>query len=373
MNKKILLQFLHGFNTGGAETLVKDYIFNIDKSKFDIKVLCFSDLKSPYDDLFRKRNIDIYYVNDFLRFTNSHNCVTRIINGIKRYFFVKKIIHKINPDVIHSHLTINRYVKFSRPKKGTKIIHTVHNEPSVLWENGKRNRDFKAAKWLVKHYGMQFITLHDDMRNEVNKLFKVETSVVLNNGINFERFENVLSKTDVLEEFSIQKDSFILGHVGRFAEQKNHEFIIKVFEKLCKEKENAFLLLIGDGSLKQKIEEELKERSLENRFLILSNRSDIPDLLNAMDCFIFPSKYEGLSISLIEAQKMKLPCIVSDKVSKFTQISNLVSWHSLNEPIENWVNSICNFHPAEIIYEHLDDWNMKNVIKKLEDIYDGKF
>ena len=362
-----ILHFIHGLYTGGAETLVKEYVSSLNKNKFAVMVLCYDKYdNSPYETILENNGIKVCNIYRDNRFGK----LGIIFNLIRQRIIIKKVIKDFNPDIIHSHLLINTYVKFAHPKKGTKIFHTVHSEPSAYWGNGKNKRDFNAAKWLVKHYGMQFIVLHEDMKNEVNKLFNVDNSLVLKNGINFDRFENALSKADVRKKIGIPQNAFVLGHVGRFTDVKNHEFIIKVFEKLCKEKENAFLLLIGDGSLKQKIEEELKERSLENRFLILSNRSDIPDLLNAMDCFIFPSKYEGLGISLIEAQKMKLPCVVSDKVPRFAQISNLTSWHSLNEPIENWVNSICNFHPSEITYEHLEDWNMKNVIKKLEDIYE---
>jgi len=361
---KILL-IIHGLNTGGAETLVKEYALKIDKQKFDISILCWDLYNSPYEELLKKNEIPVVYVGK-----KNNTVFWKLLNRFLLPLRIKKTIHNMEPDIIHSHLPINNYVKFAHPKIGTKIFHTVHSEPNAYWGHGKNKKDLKAAKWLVKNYGMQFIALHEKMKDEINDLFNVRNTVVINNGIDFTRFESAKEKLEVRKELEIPEDAFVIGHIGRFLDVKNHEFIVEVFKEVYLKKENAFLLLVGDGILKEKIQTKLEDAGVKGHYLIISNRNDIPDILNAMDVFIFPSKYEGLGIVLIEAQKMRLPSIVSDTVPKYAQVSNLIRWHSLNEPIESWVNSVCNFSIQRVVYNHIEDWNMSQIIKKLEKLYE---
>ena len=102
---------------------------------------------------------------------------------------------------------------------------------------------------------------------------------------------------------------------------------------------------------------------------ILGNRTDVPSLLNAMDVFFFPSVYEGLGIALIEAQKMGLPCVISDRVPSAAVISNLVSVLSLECPKDLWANALCKPVPSNIEYYNLEKWDMNNVVKELEVLY----
>mgnify|MGYP002623809698 CR=1 FL=1 len=353
---------------GGAETLVKEYATKINLSKFDVTLLLLNRLDSPYEKIVSGRNINVIYVSDYL--LKSKNFFTRKFNHFLRYFYVKKIIHSVSPDIIHTHIVTNTYIRFAKPKKRTKIFHTVHSEPQAYWGKGKWKKDYRAAKYLVKEYGMRFIALHDKMRLEINELFGVSDTIVLNNGIDFSRFENAKEKSIIRAEIAIPKNAFVLGHIGRFAEVKNHSFVVEIFKILSKKNANAFLLLVGDGVLKTAVEKQLKAEGLFDKCLILSHRTDIPDLLSAMDVFVFPSKYEGLGISLVEAQKMGLPCIVSDTVPKFAQISNLVEWHSLSESAEKWAISICNFSVEKIEWNGLENWDIDLIVKQLEVIYE---
>lgn len=363
-----LLHFIHGLNTGGAETLVKEYLTKIDTTKFDATLLLLNRLNTPYEKIIEKSRIKVIYVDDYL--FKRRSFFYRIINYYLRYVVVRKIIRTINPDIIHYHLILSEFVKFSNPKKNTKIFLTVHSEPQAYWGKGKYHKDFLAAKYLVKRYGMCFIALHDKMRLEINNLFGVDNTIVLNNGIDFTRFENVKDKSIIRSELKIPQESFVIGHVGRFSDVKNHNFIVNIFENIVQKKKNAFLLLVGNGELKEKIKNQLLLAGLGNKFLILSDRTDIPDLLNAMDIFVFPSKFEGLGISLIEAQKMKLPCVVSDTVPEFAQVSNLIKWHSLSEPVDVWAESLCNFSVDKIEWQGIENLNMNQIVKQLESIYE---
>lgn len=368
-----VIHVIHDLTTGGAETLVKDYALLINKNKFNLKVICFYRRGSSYETLLEKNKVKVIYLSDYIKIDRTKNIFYKTIFTIKMFLVFKKIIKNENPNIIHSHLAINTLIKFSKPSKNTKLYHTVHNEPRILWRKNSiiRRIDFKSTKWLVKKYKMRFIVLHDDMRKEINQLFGVNDSIVLNNGIDFSRFDKICIKktTIVRKELKIPQNAFVVGHIGRFMLQKNHDFLVEIFYKIHQKNNNAFLLMIGSGELKNTIECKLKNYNLENNYLILSNRLDIPDLLNAMDCFVFPSKYEGLGIVLIEAQKMNLPCFISDKVPKYAEISNLVTRFSLNKNEEQWANSIIKYKKPKKIVLNDEEWNMKNVINKLECIY----
>ena len=369
-----VVHFIHGLNTGGAETLVKDYALLLDKEKYDIQILCYEHSDSPYEKLLRDSGINVIYVCDKMPFYGKKSIFAKIINRIMQYMLIRRSIRKLAPDILHTHLIVNRYVKFSRPHPKTRIIHTVHNEPKKLWFNGKKERtkDLQAAKWLVKHYQMQFVVLHEKMRSEVNALFDVTNTIVLNNGIHYSKFEKIRSREIVRQDLRIPENAFVMGHVGRFTLQKNHRFLVEIFSEVYKRKNNAYLLMIGDGVEKQKIVDQLSEFALQGKYQILSNRLDIPDLLNAMDVFVFPSLFEGLGIAVIEAQKMKLPCVVSDQVPDAAGISNLVRFEKLSSSSEEWAEQVCTFSPKQVEYYNAEAWDMKNVILKLQDIYQGE-
>lgn len=129
----------------------------------------------------------------------------------------------------------------------------------------------------------------------------------------------------------------VVGHVGRMHTQKNHKFLLKIFHEIYKKAPDALLLLIGDGELRNQVEDQIASYGLQDSVLLLGARSDIPDLMQAMDLFLFPSLYEGLGIVLIEAQAVGLPCIISETVPKEAVIveDNVIS-ESLNTDPGIW-------------------------------------
>ena len=370
--KTKVLHFIHGFSMGGAETLVKEYCLKLDREKFDVSVLCFHRYDTPYEKMLEDAGVKVHYLSDGVKDYNKKfkKQPDRTFLILQRLFLLKDYIRKEAPDVIHTHLSISGYVLFANPKKGTRIFHTVHNEPKKRWSKRISHRiDYFAAKQLIKKYHMRFITLHEDMRKEVNELFGVSDSLVLNNGIDFSRFDNPLPKEVVREREGIPKDAYVIGHVGRFNKQKNHPLLVKAFFELQKKKDNVFLLLIGHGDLMGETKQMIKELGIDGKTKILTQRSDVPDLMNAMDKFVFPSVFEGLGIVLIEAQKIGLECIASDAVPDAATVSNLVKKVELTRSAEEWAKEILDFHVEKTEYYGIEDWDMNTVVNRLEEFY----
>lgn len=371
--KKKVLHFIHGLTMGGAETLVKEYCLKLNRDKYDVSVLCFYKYHMPYETLLEEAGIKVTYIEDIDNYPEAGGSkyLKRVILMLKRMLYVKKYLREEVPDIIHTHLNNNTYIWVARPKKGTKIFHTVHSELKALWDEDIESKiDFYASKQLIKKYQMRFITLHEQMRKDTNKLFDVNDSVVLNNGIDFEKFDRALPKKEVRQREGIPTDAFVIGHVGRFNENKNQEFLVGVFYEIYKHNPKAYLLLIGNGDTLPEISEKLERLGLENNSKILSYRTDIPDLLNCMDRFVLPSIYEGLGIVLIEAQKMGIPCVASNAIPDAAKISNLIKKVDLTYPISEWANEIEIF-PVEIVqYNGLEEWDIRHVVKCMERIYE---
>lgn len=229
--------------------------------------------------------------------------------------------------------------------------------------------EHRAAEYLIKNNNLQLVALHDEMTSELNQIFKINNTITVNNGINLDLFLKA-SKDDFFKrKLGIPLNSFVVGHIGRFAEQKNHKFLVRVFEAVVKQKPNAFLLMIGSGELESVISGQLNSKGLQNRYLILPHRIDIPELMKIMNVFLFPSLFEGLGIVLIEAQAARLKCVISDTIPKAATVSNYVTALSLEDELSVWTEAVLASVPNEFEGD-FSDWDIKRVVKKLERIYD---
>ena len=233
------------------------------------------------------------------------------------------------------------------------------------WEDEK-----KDASFLIKHNNLKIIALHSEMKEEINKMFGINNTIVVHNGVDFERFSHTGRTNDLEREvLGIPKDAFVIGHVGRFSEAKNHRFLVRVFDELVKMNSKSFLLLVGAGDLKKEIVNTLHSLNLDDKYLILSNRFDIPDLLSVMDIFVFPSKYEGLPVSVVEAQVTGLRCILSDYITKDCFFSSDAVPLSIEAQPSYWASVIMDFSVKGPYTNDINDFNMKKVMAELANIY----
>lgn len=139
------------------------------------------------------------------------------------------------------------------------------------------------------------------------------------------------------QELGIGDNEYVIGHVGRFTEAKNHSFLLDIFKEAVAESAPLKLLLVGDGELRQPIENKVISLGLKDKVILTGNRSDIDELLSVMDVMVFPSRYEGLPVTLVEAQCNGLPCIISDRVpSDCILIPELITVCSLQENALEW-------------------------------------
>ena len=367
--KTKVIEYIGRIQDGGAETIVKDYALTLDKDKFDVYIVCRDIVKSSniYKTLI-ENNIKI--VSMYHDFDYIDRALCRII-GPK--FVSNKLINVINeikPDVIHAHLECLDTLYYAKESlNNIKLLFTCHNLPKMcIGDDRPKERD--ACKYLIEHNNLQIIALHEDMAKEINEMFNINNTVVIRNGIDFNKFRNVeKTKEEIRQELNIPIDAYVIGQVGRFAYQKNPEFTVEVFNKLLKKNPNSYLLLIGRGKQEEDLRKQVSKLGIEDNVQILTGRNDIPSLLKAMDVFILPSRFEGLGIVLIEAQVAGLPCVTSNNIPQEAYQSKNITRISLDAPKKDWVEALLNPVGNIVTYGDINNYDMSKEIKKLEELY----
>lgn len=367
--KRNVAEFIGSIQDGGAETLVKDYALMLDRELFNVSIIVLRRMRNTANDKILSRAnveiIEIYKRSDF---------IFKAIQRLNCWWYVplrlNLILKEKNIEVLHIHMKLLQYVSKIRKKiNNVKLFYTCHSEPKYFI--GKKvSKEYASAKRLIADNNLQMIALHDDMRKEINEMLDIDNTVVIRNGIDFKRFQNIKeSQFEIRKNLGIPVNAYVIGHVGRFSSTKNHDFLVDIFAEVYRKNSNAFLLLIGAGELMEPVKDKIEKLQLSERVLILSHRSDIPQLMKAMDVFVFPSLFEGLGIVLIEAQVAGLRCIVSDTVPKEAFQTKLAVPVSLNESPEKWAEIILDDSVKGGSDGNIDDYDMNKEIKQLEKLY----
>lgn len=366
-----VLQFISSLSDGGAETLVKDYGI-LFKRHPELDVRCILVTLHNFKDSANYKRLQNSGV-EVVSIYNHHNKFISLHRQLLGSWYVprrlSRIIEKYKPSAIHVHLGLLRYLlPISNRLKNIKLLYTCHNEPAVMFGHG--NGEKEAALFLLKNNSLQMIALHEEMKIQLSSLFGIDNVVVVNNGVDFKSFRDVEESRDQIRTgLNIPKDAYVVGHIGRFTDQKSHLFLIEIFAKLYEKKKNSFLLLIGTGPTKEKVIQKASELGVLTRMLILSNRTDIPQLLKSMDVFLFPSLFEGLSVTLVEAQVAGLRCVISDTIKPHNVLVESTVQVSLESSTEKWCDAVLDVNCKNASHYDISDFDMNKVIEYLAKLY----
>ena len=332
-DKKIkVLHILGRFQIGGAETYVMNILRNIDRNRYQFDFIVHGEDIGDYENEARKLGSCIYRITKYKLY--NHLKYKKQLND----FFAKHSEYKI----VHCHVrsTASLILKIAK-KYGIKTIAHSHST-----SNGK------GLSSLIKNHLQKKIVRYADYQLSCSKeaaiwlygkkCFNNCNCIVLKNGIDSGNFKyNKKYREEIRNKYSIKKDDLLIGHVGRFEDVKNHDFIVEIGKELIKNNSKIKFILCGSGSLKEKIMQRVSELSINNNFIFVEPTKDINKYYDAFDLFILPSKYEGLGIVLIEAQYSGLSCFVSPNISDEAIISTNVKRIDLN--VNKWVKEIVSF------------------------------
>lgn len=355
--KRILIINTVPFVKGGMSAVIFNYFEHINLSNFAIDFVINKEIAPEYESVLKKSHAELFFYN-----RNRHPF--RYMLGLYRTLKKRKY------DVVHIH-----------GNSATMLLETL-----PAWRAGIRKRivhchNTKYGHSLINKICKVFFkrTYTDAFacsKEAGQWLFGENHFDVLPNGINVKkyRFSNQI-RQETREKLGLS-NSFVVGHVGFMNKQKNHEKLFSVVCELKKQKHNVSLLCVtGDKEIPESIKLQIKKYGLEKNITILFQRSDVNELLMAMDVFVFPSKWEGFGVALLEAQASGLPCVVSNRCIKEINQTGRMKYVDLEAPAQTWVQAILSLQKESIAREQNNDlmfsgkYHITNCVKKLEEVY----
>ena len=329
---KRLLCIISGMNSGGAETFLLKVYRKIDKrqSQFDFCVNIFE--KGFYDDEINLLGGRIYHIP-----SKSSN-----------YLKYKKELSNIIKS--NNYKYVLRITSNSMGFLDLKIAKRAG--ATVCVARSSNSNDAEGALAKIMHFiGRIFYGKYVDVKIAPSDLAAIYTFgqkswdkgevVLLKNAVDTDvYFYDVFKRNAIRHQLSINDDTVLIGHIGRFSKQKNHLYLIDVFKKVLEKEPNSKLILIGTGELVSKIKQYVINSGISDLVLFMGVRNDIPALLSAMDILVMPSLYEGMPNTVIEAQATSLPCVILDSITRLADITGLVKYVSLSDSKLMWAETI---------------------------------
>ena len=302
-----ILHVVGGMRRGGSETWLMHVLRHTDRKRFKMDFLVHTRSKCSYDDEIRSLGSTII------------PCLCPA-QPWKYAVEFKRALQKAEPyDVVHSHLYhFSGFVLRLAAQCGIPV-RIAHSHTAPGSETGFLRQLYLCLmkRWIFK-YATHGFACSDEAGSSLfgsswRKDFRWD---VLYCGVSGRPFQQDVDPELVRQEFGFSRGHCVIGHVGNFRKPKNHKFLLEIFCEVVKRYQNAKLLLVGEGPLREQIKDRIQELSLQGKVVMTGARNDVPRLMKgAMDVFLFPSLYEGLPIAVIEAQAAGLPTVASDHPS----------------------------------------------------------
>lgn len=360
-----IIHVVSNMNVGGIETMLMNLYRNINRDKIQFDFIENTKDESYYDkEITELGGIVFKHIS------------LRLFSIFHYIFGLSKLIKNLeNPLIIHSHISINSLLVLLIAKYNgipTRIAHSHESHKSI-----REHRIFRRPLiFILKKFINVPVTHRFACSIEAGKwLFGNKDDIyVLKNSIMAENYvySNIIRNTKRTDLNCENK--FIIGHIGNFTKAKNYPFIIEVFKEIQSKLHNSELILVGNSSNNPEVERMVKEFGLERNVKFLGIRSDVHEILQVMDVLLFPSLFEGLPVTLIEAQANGLKCIVSDTITKEVDITGLVEFIPLSKPASYWAEQVLKYADG---YERKDTYaaicaagyDIKDNAKWLENFY----
>ena len=328
-----IAQVLNRMDSGGIEAVVMNYYRHIDRDRIQFDFYFAAGSTFPQREELERLGAGIFPVPSYSHPLAYHRALCRAFKAG-------------DYTIVHAHLsTMSVFALFAAWRAGVPV-RICHNHTTAHWGEGKKT----LLKYILRPFNKLFATDYFACGEKAgrwmygNRCFDAGRVHVMPNAIDTKKFEyDQAARIRLREELKIPQDAFVVGHVGRFMYQKNHPFLLQVFKEVLRLRENAFLLLVGEGELQQTIRQSVREQSLEGKVIFTGARQDVSKLYSAMDVFCLPSFYEGLPVVALEAQANGLPCVFSDRMTEEILLTSKAIQLALDNP-ERWARTVLAFN-----------------------------
>lgn len=324
-----VLHVVPNMNSGGIENLIMNIYRKIDRDKLQFDFIVHYNKKGVFDDEIEQLGGKIY------RFPVMENKnLLKYIKNLNKFFKTHK-----EYKVVHGHMASLAYIYLGVAKKNGVPVRIAHSHGTSHLKSLKgycKYIMFKFAKYNANYY------YACSTEAGIYLFGKNSEFEFIPNAIELDKFSySEKIRKEVRKELKLD-NKIVIGHVGRFNLQKNHNFLIDIFKAISEKNKNCVLLLIGVGELEERIKQKIKDYNLDNRVLMLGLRSDVDKLYQVMDIFLMPSLFEGLPLTGVEAQASKLKCIFSSSITKEVRITDNVEFADLSLGAEKWAEIVLN-------------------------------
>ena len=311
---------------GGLESMLMNYYRHIDREKIQFDFLVHRQERAAFDDEIEALGGRIYRLPRLVPWSKSY------LSALNR-FFDEHTGYK----VVHVHQDCLSSVILKAAKQHDVPVRIAHSHSA----NQDKNLKYPIKLWYKRSIPEYATNLFACGKDAGDWMFGGASYQIINNAIDVAAYTYGSTKRQEMRRQIGLENEFTIGHVGRFNQPKNHPFLLDIFTSLLKKEPDAVLLLVGGGEGMPKIQAKAQELGIAERVRFLGVRSDVADLMQAMDVFVFPSLYEGLPVTMVEAQASGLPCIISDKVPPECILTEgLVNIMPLSASPEAWAEKI---------------------------------
>ena len=356
MRKIRVLRIIGQCKTGGTETIALNYYKNINHKKIGMDFLFYGKSLNRFEEELSKNGDKVINVVDYTE---------DLLGSIRE---IKDVVRKNEYDIVHAQLNaLNFFPLLGAFLGGSKIrIASNHSTANLKYELKK-----SILKYLLRPTTRLMATSHRYFCQRALEKGKIK---IIRNAIDLEKYTYSDEIRTSIRNKMGWNGKFVIGHGGRFTAQKNHKFIIEVFNEIHRVCPQAILVLAGDGHLKKIIEEYVDNLGLTNYVQFLGVRFDMNQLMQGMDVFLFPSLYEGFGNVITEAQAVGLQCVVSSSVPKEVKMTELVDFMLLNESANKWAQSILKYkngYKRRNTHDELKNagYEIKTAVQDLETYY----
>lgn len=365
-----ILYFTPSIGNGGVEKMLYEWMARLSKlEKYSFDIITNEIISNKYYKLF----------GDFV--DNIYEMAYHPLRLDKKVPILIKILRKGNYDVFHVHscfafdfwmLAVAKHLNIK-----TRIIHS-HNTHVVFRLKATEYLD-KLSKPLLRYYATDFMACGKEAGISLlgDKKQVKDNLVIMENGIDvYNYIPNEAVRKEVREELNISC-CHVLGSVGRLEQQKNYSFLLKVFKEVRRLDEKFVLILIGSGTEEEALKKQTKDLKIEDYVIFMGEREDVPRLLQGLDVFVLTSLYEGLVISMVEAQCSGLPCIASNKIPQEVNLTKRVMFLGLDQSVDIWARNIKELLDIQrnlVAYKDIIEagYDINTSTKKLADIYKNR-
>lgn len=311
---------------GGVEAVVMNYYRHINREKVQFDFFCDEDSTNiPYDEI-KSLGGKVIIIPPYQKINKYVKELT-------------KLLKEGNYKIVHSHINALSVFSLYCAKKAGVPVRIAHSHSTTNKKEWKKNLLKQVLRPFSKLFATDYFCCSELAGRWLfgNKAYNKGRVYLLNNAIDLDKFKyDEKIRKEKRKELNITDNQLVIGHIGRFVAQKNHTFLIDIFNEIYKENINSVLVLAGQGPLMDEIKNKVNNLGLTNNVKFLGQRNDANELYQAFDIFCLPSLYEGLPVVGVEAQASGLLCILSDDMTKETKVLETTIFLSLSQNAKDW-------------------------------------